>query len=131
MNRESVKELLNNYHWLLNTLEESDHHNDIRVSVTAQGGIESSMPKAQGGTSDSVGNEALRRYDEYSWVADAERKVRYVQERVPTIKSSQQAEVLTQLMQGGTPTSISRNMGISRNTFNKLRKQIITLFMEY
>lgn len=57
----------------------------IGTNVVAQGGIESSMPKVQGVTSDPVALEVIRRDKKSKWVEKLEEKVLFIQERIHVI----------------------------------------------
>ncbi|MDN6750867.1 MAG: hypothetical protein L0L95_11495, partial [Staphylococcus equorum] len=51
-NADQIEEMIYEYHWRKNVLLEEGY--ELDSNSTAQYGVESTMPKAQGGTSDKV-----------------------------------------------------------------------------
>lgn len=84
----------------------------------AQYGIESSMPKAAGGTSDPTFNEITRLIKQDTVIDRFENKVRYIQNRWDRILKSDdevQAIVFHLALSGNTITDISETTGYSRS----------------
>ena len=84
----------------------------------AQYGIESSMPKASGGTSDPTFNEITRLIKQDTVIDRFENKVRYIQNRWDRILKSDdevRAIVFHLALSGNTITDISETTGYSRS----------------
>lgn len=80
MNKKQIEQALRDYNWMINEIKrQRDILGHIGGNVVAQGGIESSMPKAQGGTSDPVYQEVVRRDKTSQWVEKLESKVLFIQ----------------------------------------------------
>src|SRR5690625_4790004 len=105
--------------------------NHIGGNVVAQGGIESSLPKAQGQTSDPVAREVIRRDKASRWVLELEKKVIYIQERIPIITDEREKAVLNCLLDGMSMVAIGKHMGLSRRHVYNIKESIIAQFAHY
>src|SRR5699024_12287503 len=63
-------------------------------NLVAQGGIDSVMPKAKGGTGDPVAMEVVRRENKSDWILKLERKVLFIQKSIQVIKDEIEKAVL-------------------------------------
>ena len=59
-----------------------NHKKEYASVGVAQGGIESVMPKAQGGTSDPTGNEAIKHVEDITAMSKIATDIKYVQDRL-------------------------------------------------
>lgn len=121
-----IKETLQNYNWMIKELRRQRElaDEDIRLSVTAQGGIESSMPKPKGITSDPVANEIIRRDKKYTWLNNLEKKLSYIQNRIHVIKDERERVVLECLLDGMSMRAIGQHLELSEKHITRLRDGI-------
>ena len=80
---EKVKSIIKNYHHNITILKE--YRRTMKSVGVAQSGIESVMPKAQGGTSDPTGNEAVRLAGDSSYFAELATDIKYLQDRLDRV----------------------------------------------
>lgn len=126
MNKKEIEQALRDYRWMINEIRrQRELLNDINPSVTAQGGIESSLPKAKGVTGDPVAMEVIRRDKASRWVQKLEKKVTFIQERIHVIQEPKEKAVLECMLDGMSMVGISRHMGLSRTHIYKMKDDII------
>src|SRR5690554_6186267 len=86
MNKKEIEQALRDYHWMINEIQrQRELLQVVGNNVTSKFGIESAQPKAKGSTSDPVVQEVIRRDKASRWVLELEKKVIYIQERIPLI----------------------------------------------
>ncbi|MGE6261323.1 hypothetical protein ACQKCU_26235 [Heyndrickxia sporothermodurans] len=93
--------------------------------MSAQYGIEATLPKPKGLTSDPVYKETIRREKRYSKIAQYEEKVQVIQERMNLIKDERENEVLYWLLEGKSYQWIGMNMGVITFTYQTNKRYII------
>ena len=121
-----IKHILSNYFWMIKEVKRiNDELSEIETSVTAQYGIEASMPKPQGLTSDAIANEVVRRDKKAQRKYEFIRKIKYVQERIYLIEDDREKVVLDCLLDGMSISAISNHMGLSRKHIDRLRDSIV------
>ena len=121
-----IKHILSNYFWMIKEVKRiNDELSEIETSVTAQYGIEASMPKPQGLTSDAIANEVIRRDKKAQRKYEFIRKIKYVQERIYLIEDDREKVVLDCLLDGMSISAISNHMGLSRTHIDRLRDSIV------
>lgn len=122
-----IKETLQNYNWMIKELKRQREmaEEDIRLSVTAQGGIESSMPKGKGKTSDPVASEIIRRDKKYKWLNNLEKKLSFIQNRIHIIKDERERVVLECLLDGMSMRAIGQHLELSEKHITRLRDSIV------
>lgn len=131
MNKKEIEQALRDYRWMINEIRrQRELLNDINPSVTAQGGIESSLPKAKGVTGDPVAMEVIRRDKASRWVQKLEKKVTFIQERIHVIQEPKEKAVLECMLDGMSMVGISRHMGLSRTHIYKMKDDIIKKIYE-
>lgn len=128
MNKKEVDQALRDYHWMINEIKRQREvmaHIEAR-GLVAQGGIESSMPKPQGVTSDPVALEVIRRDGAWRWIEKLEEKVLYIQRRIGIITDQRERAVLGCMLDGMSMVAIGKHMGLSRKTIYSIKESIIT-----
>ncbi|WP_038246235.1 helix-turn-helix domain-containing protein [Virgibacillus salexigens] len=127
MNKKEIGNTLRDYKWMINEIKrQREFLKDAGTNLVAQSGIESAMPKAQGGTSDPVAREVVRRDKKYTWINRLERKVTYIQERIPAISNERELVVLECLLDGMSMRAISNHMGLSERHIFRIRDAIVS-----
>ena len=131
LNRYILTTALNDYHWMMNSIRLlRDSMAGAGERVVRQYGQDSDMPKAQGGTSDPVYQEYLRREKRWIKIREYESKVKIVQERMHAIKDQREIEVLHWLLEGKSFRWIGLHMGLSHSHIGRIREDIMTKLLE-
>ncbi|SEP57160.1 regulatory protein, luxR family [Virgibacillus subterraneus] len=126
MNNQQIENALRDYSWMINEIKrQRELLDDAGTSVVAQSGIESTMPKAQGETSDPVAQEVVRRDKKYTWINKLEKKVLFIQKRVPLITNEREKAVLECMLDGLSMSAISKHMGLSRRHIYNIKESIV------
>lgn len=126
MNEKQIESALRDYNWMINEIKrQREILNDAGTSVVAQSGIESTLPKAKGGTSDPVAQEVIRRDKKYTWVHRLEKKVLYIQERMCIIQDEREKAILECMLDGLSMSAISHHMGLSRRHIYNIKQAVV------
>lgn len=132
MNEKEIEQTLRDYNWMINEIKrQRELLSHIGGNVVAQGGIESSMPKAQGETSDPVAQEVIRRDKNSKWLNKLEDKVLFVQKRIHVITDEREKVVLECLLDGFSMKAISKHIGLSRTHIYRLKDSIIDKMLHF
>lgn len=107
-----VLEIMENYHIYIANLQEITK--DYASVGVAQYGIEATLPKAQGTTSDVVATEALRDIDELPLFAQMRTDVKYIDDRLDRVTSKLDVEILALRLEGLTVRDIGIATGYSK-----------------
>ncbi|EFI67842.1 hypothetical protein BFZC1_14748 [Lysinibacillus fusiformis ZC1] len=90
--KENLIQWIENYRWMVETVEEARQpvakmdNNSYIGAKTAMYGIEATLPKASGGTSDPVFTEVQRRVYSLNYrIKEYEQKIAEVQKRMPYV----------------------------------------------
>lgn len=100
-----------------------NHKKEYASVGVAQGGIESVMPKAQGGTSDPTGNEAVRLAGDTSYFAELATDIKYLQDRLDRVPEEYET-ILDLRLSGHTVREIAFLQHRSYSYINKSLKHI-------
>lgn len=131
MTDKQIEQLLKDYHWMINSVKMMrEGLKDIGQSLTAQYGIESGMPKAQGETSDPVFRGVIRRSKHHEKVIGYESRVQIIQERLHVIEDVREAEVLHWILEGKGYSWIARHMSLSERHIRRLKDSIVQQMSE-
>lgn len=131
MNEKQIEQLLKDYHWMINSVKVMrEVLNDIGGGLTAQYGIEAVMPKAQGGTSDPVYTEVVRRNKHHKTIEGYENKIKLIQNHIYVIKDVREKEVLHWILEGKGYSWIARHMGLSHTHIKRLFTSIALQIFE-
>lgn len=126
MNKKEIENILKDYHWMINSIKIlRDSMKDAGEGLTAQYGIEATLPKPQGITSDPVYKETVRREKRYSKIAQYEEKVQVIQDRMYLIINERENEVLHWLLEGKSYRWIALHMGLSHSHIRRLKESIV------
>lgn len=128
MNKKEVDQALRDYHWMINEIKRQREQLAYITArgLVAQGGVESSMPKPQGVSSDPVALEVIRRDTAYRWIEKLEEKVLFIQKRIPVITDQREKAVLGCMLDGMSMVAIGKHMGLSRRHIYTIKESIIS-----
>ena len=134
MNKKEIEQALRDYRWMLHAIEiyqeELSKNDTYRLNVTAQYGVEASLPKGKGTTSDPVAQEIIRRDRYWERVRGYEKVVMEIQSRVPYVTDVREKEVLHWLLEGKSYSWIARYMGLSERHIRRLKDSIVEKMSE-
>lgn len=103
------------------------NNNSYIGAKTAMYGIEATLPKASGGTSDPVYTEVQRRLYSLNYrIKEYEQKIAEVQNRIPLVHD-REIEVLHRLLNVNSMRAIGKHMKLSSTTINCLNHPMIIL----
>ena len=131
--KENLLQLIENYPWMVETIEEARqpvakaYNNSYIGAKTAMYGIEATLPKASGGTSDPVYTEVQRRVYR---IKEYEQKIAEIQKRIPLVHGDREVEVLHRLLDGDSMRAIGKRMKLSSTTIFRVRNNIWEQMME-
>lgn len=111
-NKQKIKEIIKMYHH--NTMLLKEHKKDYSSVGVAQGGIESTLPKAQGQTSDVVANEAIRQINANRYYSNIATDIKYVADRLYRITDERDAQIVNMFMLGNGIHDIANYFNCSR-----------------
>ncbi len=129
---EKIMELINNYPFYISRIEElrKKYSAEVGGSSTAQYGVESVMPKAQGGSSDPVYNEILRRVKMDKELSRLESKARYIQNRWDRITDERMAIIFNLRLSGMTYLKIAEEVDISAQRVYQVMQDVCLLLTD-
>lgn len=135
--KESLLQWIKNYRWMVETIEEArqpivkaDNSSYIGAKTTMYG-IEATLPKASGGTSDPVYTEVQRRVNSLNYrIKQYEQKIAEVQNRIPFVEGDREVEVLHRLLDGDSMRAIGKHMRLSSTTIFRVRNNILNQMMK-
>lgn len=131
MTKKEIANLLKDYRWMIYEIaRQRGMADDIGENITAQYGIESVMPKPQGGSTDPVYIEVQRRVKKTKRIEKLEKKVKFIQERMDRIEGDREKAVLDCLLDGMSIIAISRHMGLSQRHIQRIRDEIVEQMSE-
>lgn len=127
MMKEEMEQLVKDYHWMINSVKViREGMNEVEIGMTARYGLESAMPKVNGGRpSDPIYREFNRRERRLKKVYEYERKIQLVQERLSIITEDREIEVLHWLLEGKSLRWIGRHMQVSDRQIGRIKDAII------
>ncbi|WP_431030103.1 LuxR C-terminal-related transcriptional regulator [Lysinibacillus sp. LZ02] len=122
---------IEDYHWMIETIKEAEvDAASFKGAKVASYGIDSTLPKASGGTSDPVFYEVHRRTQFGGFrIQQYRRKVSEVQQRIPLVKGDREIEVLHRLLNGDSMRAIGKHMKLSSTTIFRIRNNILNQMM--
>ncbi|EKU44935.1 LuxR C-terminal-related transcriptional regulator [Lysinibacillus capsici] len=135
--KENLIQWIENYRWMVETVEEARQpvakmdNNSYIGAKTAMYGIEATLPKASGGTSDPVFTEVQRRVYSLNYrIKEYEQKIAEVQKRMPYVIGDREVEVLHRLLDGDSMRAIGKHMGLSSTTIFRVRNNILSQMLK-
>lgn len=131
MNKNEISKILRDYHWMINEIKRQRKIlEDMNGNLTAQYGIESTLPKPKGQNGDPIIREVLRREKKSKWIEKLERKVMFIQERMDLIIDEREKAVLECLLDGMSIKAISKHMGLSERHIFRIKNSIVDKMSE-
>ncbi|EIJ79128.1 YqaQ [Bacillus methanolicus PB1] len=126
MRKEEIEQILKDYHWMINSIRiMRESMEEAGEGITSKYGIEASMPKGKGTTSDPIYREYLRREKRWKKIEQYEKKVKIIQERIHVIQDEREFEVLHWLLEGKSYRWIGMHMGLSHSHIRRLKDSIV------
>lgn len=130
VNKFNLDIMITDYHWMLNAVK------DIRAELeigakTAQYGIESSMPKGQGNTSDPVELEVARRAKKFKRLQEYEMSLWTVQQRIEKVQGLREKQILDWMLDGKSMRWIAKVMGLSHTQIQNIKDNIVEQMVNY
>lgn len=130
--KEDLLQWIENYRWMVETIEEARqpvakvNNNSYIGAKTAIYGIEATLPKASGGTSDPVYTEVQRRVYSLNYrIKEYKQKIAEVQKRIPLVQGDREIEILHRLLDGDSMRAIGKHMKLSSTTIFRARNNIV------
>lgn len=123
-----VKQLITDYHWMRRLIDHQVYEYDS--TSTGQYGIESAMPKAQGGTGDKVLVRVIKNDKDRRKTQELIEKVAFIDEYEHNITNDKNYHILQLLKQGESITGIEVLMRISRKNVYTRIGEIVNAYME-
>ena len=116
--------MITDYHWMMNAVK--DIRAELEVGAkTAQYGIEASMPKGQGNTSDPVELEVARRSKKFKRLQEYEMSLWTVQQRIEKVHGIREIQVLDWMLDGKSMRWIAKAMGLSHTHVQNIKESIV------
>lgn len=123
-----VKQLITDYHWMRRLIDHQVYEYDS--TSTARYGIESAMPKGQGGTGDKVLVRVIKNDKDRRKTQELIEKVAFIDDYEHVITNDKNYHILQLLKQGESITGIEVLMRISRKNVYTRIGEIVNAYME-
>ncbi|MFC5541545.1 helix-turn-helix transcriptional regulator [Ureibacillus suwonensis] len=123
--KEKLDQWIKDYRWMINTVEQLQMEFGYKGAKIAQYGIEATLPKASGQTSDVVFAEVVRRNKHLKRINEYIYKIQEVQKRVDKVTEPREAEVLYWLLEGKSMRWIGQHMALSHVSIKNIKESII------
>lgn len=123
-----VKQLITDYHWMRRLIDHQVYEYDS--TSTVQYGIESAMPKGQGGTGDKVLVRVIKNDKDRRKTQELIEKVAFIDDYEHVITNDKNYHILQLLKQGESITGIEVLMRISRKNVYTRIGEIVNAYME-
>lgn len=124
INKEKIESILKDYHWMINSIKIMRDSAISSNGLVAQSGVEASLPKPKGKTSDPVFGEVVRKSKYHKRIEDYEEKVKIIQDRIHLITDNRETEVLNWMLEGKGYSWIARHMGLSERHIRRIKDSI-------
>lgn len=126
MQRKEIELILKDYHWMINSIKIMRKSlEQAGEGLTAQYGLESSLPKPKGQTGDPIYSEVVRRSRRWEKIRHYENEVRKIQSRIHIITDEREYEVLHWLLEGKSMRWIGMHMGLSTSHIHRIKNDIV------
>lgn len=122
-----VKQLITDYHWMRRLIDHQVYEYDS--TSIGQYGIESAMPKAQGGTGDKVLVRVIKNDKDRRKTQELIEKVAFIDDHEHLITNDKNYHILQLLKQGESITGIEVLMRISRKNVYTRINEIVGVYM--
>ncbi len=126
---EKIMDLINNYPYYISRIKELRKRYDTSVGGgnIGQYGIESTLPKPQGGNTDPVHNEVQRLLKMDKELSRLEYKARYIQNRWDRIVDERMALVFNLRLSGKTYREIAKETDMSKSRVHQVMDEVCEL----
>lgn len=122
-----IRQIINDYHWKKRLIQSQVYEMDS--TSTAQYGIDSAMPKAQGQTGDKISTMIIRNENQRRKIESLIKEVSFIDEYEHCINSDKNFHILQLLKQGESKQRIKVLLNISnRNLYERIDQVVIILF---
>lgn len=125
LNKYTLDQWLKDYRWMINTVEGMHNELSVKGLKTTQYGIEATLPKASGGTSNVVFTEVARRANHLRKIDEYVYKISEVQKRIDKVVEPRESEVLFWLLEGKSMRWIGQHMALSHVTIGNIKDSIL------
>ncbi|WP_436958441.1 hypothetical protein [Staphylococcus succinus] len=122
-----VKQLITDYHWMRRLIDHQVYEYDS--TSTAQYGIESAMPKGQGGTGDKVLVRVIKNDKDRRKTQELIEKVTFIDDYEHLITNDKNYHILQLLKQGEKINTIAMLMKVDRKEVYRKLDMIISVYM--
>ena len=123
-----VKQLITDYHWMRRLIDHQVYEYDS--TSTGQYGIESAMPKAQGGTGDKVLVRVIKNDKDRRKTQDLIEKVAFIDDYEHLITNDKNYHILQLLKQGEKINTIAMLMKVDRKEVYRKLDIILSIYMD-
>lgn len=122
-----IRQIINDYHWKKRLIQSQVYEMDS--TSTAQYGIDSAMPKAQGQTGDKISTMIIRNENQRRKIESLIKEVSFIDEYESHINSDKNFHILQLLKQGESKQRIKVLLNMSNgNLYKRIDQIIIILF---
>lgn len=128
LNKKQIHEAIKDYPWMMKMIIKKREQSSN--GLTAQYGIEATLPKPKGVTSDPVYQEVIRFERRDRDIKRIRDKVLFIQERSKVITDTRDRVILDMLLDGMTLREISMELETSISNINKRKINIVNTMHE-
>lgn len=122
-----VKQLITDYHWMRRLIDHQVYEYDS--TSIGQYGIESAMPKAQGGTGDKVLVRVIKNDKDRRKTQELIEKVAFIDDHEHLITNDKNYHILQLLKQGEKINTIAMLMKVDRKEIYRKLDIIVNIYM--
>ncbi|WP_436860473.1 hypothetical protein [Staphylococcus caeli] len=123
-----VKQLITDYHWMRRLMDHQMYEYDS--TSIGQYGIESAMPKGQGGTGDKVLVRVIRNDKDRRKTQELIEKVAFIDDYEHVITNDKNYHILQLLKQGEKINTIAMLMKVDRKEVYRKLDIIVSIYMD-
>lgn len=123
-----VKQLITDYHWMRRLIDHQVYEYDS--TSIGQYGIESAMPKAQGGTGDKVLVRVIKNDKDRRKTQELIEKVAFIDDHEHLITNDKNYHILQLLKQGEKINTIAMLMKVDRKEVYRKLDIIVSIYMD-
>lgn len=125
MRQKELENALRDYHWMKKEIERLGKElATAGGKLSAQYGIEASLPKASG-NGDKIGQEVINRERQWKALDKLKYKVNWIDKNADKITDIREVTVLNCLLSGLSIVSISQHMGLSERKIYMLKDDVV------
>ena len=126
--KNEIRKIINDYHWLIRLIDSKVYEYDS--NSIGQYGIESSMPKAQGGTSDKVLVRVLRNEKDRKKTENMIDRINVIDKHEDLIENEKTYHILQLMKQGESNRRIKILLKIGHTNLTKRIEDIVNILYE-